>query len=323
VPRTRRHTRASQAGLPPRAATYPGCLLDAHRYSVRVIRPELLGVLAWERTAAPALPGRHLPHQHCSAEPCSPGMGSGWPTYARAGYAGGTTGWVMPTPASAEDRLVEYELSRRRRPGRAAAKVKARDEPSAAVPPGRPPIGLPARPLGNPAADPLVTHLSSVALQLGCCLPGQADRHVPHRHQPAVPTHPCPEAARPSCADRSSPAAWAAVSQCGRDVRHPLPPRQGRHPPQRVSETGSSVTRTRPAMQPTTDRDRPRDRQIQRAQGAMRFRLCGVLLAAYWMLGSAPGGFADPLDDRYSPHRGPRRRQGQAGDPWPTGWPCP
>jgi hypothetical protein len=183
-------------------------------------------------------PGRHRPHQHGPAEPSSPG---------RVGLADLCACLAMRVVRPAGSCLLlhrlrialfEYELSRRRRPGRAAAKVKACDEPSAAVPPGRPPIALPARPLGNPAADPVVTHPSSVALQLGCCLPGQADRHVPRRHQPAVPTHPCPEDARPSCSDRCSPAAWAAASQCGRDACHPLPAATGAILPNAVEEPG-------------------------------------------------------------------------------------
>jgi hypothetical protein len=99
-------------------------------YSVLVIRPELIDVLGLGADRCSGVARRHLPHHHGSAEPCSPAWGRAGRPMRVLGYAGGTTGWVMPTPASAEDRLVEYELSRRRLPGRAAADVKAHDDPS-------------------------------------------------------------------------------------------------------------------------------------------------------------------------------------------------
>jgi hypothetical protein len=96
--------------------------------------------------------------------------------------------------------------------GRRLTEPRPRDEPSAAVPP----IVLPARPMGNPAADPVVTHPSSVVLELGCCLPGQAGSPctppppaIPHPPVSRVPATPALAGARPRAG--SLPASAAAT----------------------------------------------------------------------------------------------------------------
>jgi hypothetical protein len=83
------------------------------------------------------------------------------------------------------------------------------------------------RPMGNPAAGTVVTHLSSVRSRWVAAVPVRQDHHVHRGHQPARPAHPCPEGARHSCADRCSPTSRAVASQRGRDACHPARPEPG------------------------------------------------------------------------------------------------
>ena len=186
---------------------------------------------------------------------------------------------------------------------------------SAAVPPGRPPIALPARPLGNPAADPVVTPLSSVVLELGCCLPGQAGSPCTPPPPPAIPRPPLSRVPVTPALTGARPRAGPLSPSAAATPAIPLPAATGAILPNAVQQSRSSVTRTRPAMPPPTDRDRPCDRHLQRAQGAMRLRFArrssgGVLDA--WQCARRVRRSAGPPDVR--PIGGPSWCQGQAAD---------
>jgi hypothetical protein len=184
-------------------------------------------------------------------------------------------------------------------------------------------LALPAPRMGNPAADPLVIHLSFVVLVLEL-LPSRSGRirHVRRRHQLAVPTHLCPEGARHSCVDRCPPASWAVASQCGCDACRPLPAPKGAILPMSIR---NRVQRdpNQASHAATANRDRLRRRHRGRSRGAMRFRFVRRCPGGVPVLVSAPGGFAGLLDHRMFAPSGPQPVPRPGRRPWPTGLAVP
>jgi hypothetical protein len=246
----------------------------------------LLDALRWRRAGLPFGPASRPRSGGCGGWCCS----SCWPAGAEPMWQRHTPGRMVlqcPRSAAVVDCRAGWRARTRhggqRGPPAAAGswpwpcpRQDRRDEPCAGAR-RRPPIGLPARPMGNPATGPVVTYLSSVVLMLGCCLPGQAGSPCTP-HQPAVPITLRRGAIR---------AALIRRSQVG-----PLP-----------SSAAAAL-----AIQPRPEPGQPCRQQMiviaaatgteKGAEGAMRLRFVRGLLAVCPVLGRASGGFACPLADR-------------------------
>jgi hypothetical protein len=182
------------------------------------------------------------------------------------------------------------------------------------MPPGRSPIALSARPMGNPAADPVVTHLSSVVLELGCCLPGQAgspctpppSTGYPHPPVPRVPATPALTGARPP-AGPLPPSATATPAIAFPPPRAPSSPMPFRNRVQRDPNQAShaannrscSPVRPAPPTSPGSD-----EVQVRSAFSWRRARCLAV----------RPAGSPVRWTTDVRPIGGPSWCQGQAAD---------
>jgi hypothetical protein len=114
------------------------------------------------------------------------------------------------------------------------------------------------------------------------------------------PTTPSPRVPIASALTGWSSASWPLPASAAATLAIPVRPAKGRHHRRCRSATGIQFDPQQASLPPTGDRDRPR-RPTHRegAKGSYEVQgACGVLLAVCAVLGSGPGGFACPLDDR-------------------------
>jgi hypothetical protein len=169
---------------------------------------------------------------------------------------------------------------------------------------------------GNPAAGPLVTYLSSVVLVSGCCLPGQAGSPCTPPPSTRRPRPPVPRRLPVAPALTGSPRPGPPPDQRGRDARHPSHARQGAIIPMPFrSRRPARPEPGQPWSQALIVIARGDQRVERNGDSDEVPGSCGVPTSG------VPGPWHCPRADspirwttRCSPHQGPRRHQGQAGD---------